>query len=99
MLKFWNIFDVLEQTERDDLTAEVSLMRDRLEKSQTASGKALEERDAAGKELERLLEKYDRSQGEVYRLQSKLDTALAEQERLRTDCEKSQLLTTRWPTT
>ena len=50
----------LSQTERDDLASEQILLRERLEKAQLNASKALEDKDNATKELERVLEKTDR---------------------------------------
>jgi hypothetical protein len=46
--------------ERDDAGAEIDVLRDKLDKATMAAQKALEERDLANKEFERMLEKYDR---------------------------------------
>ena len=48
------------QTDRDDLSSEVCVLRERLEKNQTNANKIIEEKEAAVKELDRVLEKYDR---------------------------------------
>jgi hypothetical protein len=48
------------QMERDDSAAEVEVLREKLDKAQIAAQKAIEEKDLANKEFERMLEKYDR---------------------------------------
>lgn len=46
--------------ERDDVFTEVDILKEKLEKAHTMLSKALEDKDTANKEFERMLEKYDR---------------------------------------
>jgi hypothetical protein len=46
--------------ERDDALTEIEILKDKFEKAQLATQKAIEDKDTANKELERILEKFDR---------------------------------------
>ena len=48
------------QREKEEALLELETAKDRLEMSQGAHNRALDEKEIANKELERLLEKYDR---------------------------------------
>lgn len=48
------------QIERDDLATEVEILKEKLDKNQATLQKAMEDKDIANKEFERMLEKYDR---------------------------------------
>ena len=51
---------LLLKTERDDLSSEQILLRDRLEKAQMNVSKHLEDKENTTKELDRVLEKHER---------------------------------------
>lgn len=46
--------------ERDDALTEIEILKEKVDKAQVLSQKALEDRDNSNKEFERMLEKYDR---------------------------------------
>ena len=48
------------QREKDEALIEAETAKERLDMSQAANNRSLEEKDMAAKELNRLLEKYDR---------------------------------------
>lgn len=48
------------QIEKDDLLTEIEILKEKLEKNQIILQKALEDKETANKEFERMLEKYDR---------------------------------------
>ena len=63
LLLLWSSFSLLLlslKTERDDLSSEQILLRDRLEKAQINAAKHLEDKDNTTKELDRVLEKHER---------------------------------------
>lgn len=48
------------QMERDDALTEIEILKDKVDKAQLTTQKAIEDKDAANKEFERILEKLDR---------------------------------------
>lgn len=48
------------QMERDDAITEIDILKEKLEKSIYASQKAIDDKELANKEFEKMLEKYDR---------------------------------------
>lgn len=48
------------QMERDDVVTGVDILKEKYEKAQIMLSKALEDKETANKEFERMLEKYDR---------------------------------------
>ena len=48
------------QMERDDALTEIEILKDKVDKAQLTTQKAIEDKETANKEFERLLEKFDR---------------------------------------
>jgi hypothetical protein len=46
--------------ERDDALTEIEILKDKVDKAQLTTQKAMEDKDTANKEFERILEKFDR---------------------------------------
>ena len=46
--------------ERDDALTEIEILKDKVDKAKLTTQKAIEDKDAANKEFERILEKLDR---------------------------------------
>lgn len=46
--------------ERDDALTEIEILKDKVEKAQLTTQKAIDDKDATNKEFERILEKFDR---------------------------------------
>jgi hypothetical protein len=46
--------------ERDDALTEIEILKDKVDKAQLTTQKAIEDKDIANKEFERILEKFDR---------------------------------------
>lgn len=52
--------NIFLQMERDDVVTGVDILKEKYEKAQIMLSKALEDKETANKEFERMLEKYDR---------------------------------------